>query len=298
MDLQAALKLLEGLEASQLETTRGEIAERIAGTDLDAARGILGMINEQSRPAVGRAAAVKMAAKNMPAARALVAEDRDPVFEALLPAIAAQGQASIDPRAARLLLRDAVGRLVKLENGQGVRPSPSIVLARLLPLAVRVDPDRAADVLWLAVSRRPPLQRLPRTLPVALNQVRPQYLDLAELSALVSRYDRVAAEAIMAPVIDRLEGLTDENWGLGSEGSGIFRAAGAFDARVARKMLDDMPDDPAPPPEAGEGRRVFRRQSKALARIALAEVLGLPPDLRLRDGLIPGSGSWLASLER
>ena len=49
--------------------------------------------------------------------------------------------------------------------GRGVRPAraadgrmvvPSVSMARLLPLAVRVDPDRSSEYLWRAIAARPP----------------------------------------------------------------------------------------------------------------------------------------------
>ena len=49
-------------------------------------------------------------------------------------------------------------RLGKLGDGPSVRPSPAVALARLLPLAARIDPDGAPGDFWLALSRRPPLR--------------------------------------------------------------------------------------------------------------------------------------------
>jgi hypothetical protein len=298
IDLPAALKLLESRAGQpyQLEMIRTGIANRIAAADPAAARRILGMIEEYRQPAARRVACLRMAAKDLPAARGLAAEDRDPMVEALLPAMAARDRAGSDPDGARALLREAVERLGKLGDSQAVRPSPAVALARLLPLAVRIDPDRAPDDLWLALSRRPPLPALPESI-FMTDQVRQRYLDLAELAVLVARYDRAAAEAVFAPVADRLVGLEDENRGLGNEGPAIFRAAGAFDARVAKAMLDGLPEDPTPPADQTIGRPNFRHQSKAKARIALAEILGLPPGLRLREPFLPRDAGWLGDFE-
>ena len=122
-------------------------------------------------------------------------------------------------------------------------------------------------------------------------------LDLAELAARVARYDRAAAEVVFATVADRLPDMVDESWGLGNEGPGIFRAAGAFDARVARALLNDLPEDPAAPAGPPTGRPVFRHHTKAQARLALARTLGLPPGLRLRRPLLGYGEDELGALD-
>jgi hypothetical protein len=114
----------------------------------------------------------------------------------------------------------------------------------------------------------------------------------------VARYDRPAAEAVFAPVADRLAGLVDPDWGLGHEGPALFRAAGAFDARAAKALLEALPEDPAPPAGPPTGQPNFRHHSKAQARIALAKILGLPPGLRLREPFLTGRGDdWLDDFE-
>ena len=299
IDLPAALKLLEGpdLQPQQVEMIRTEIAQRTAANDPGEARRLLGRIEEFRRSPLRRILCYRIAAKDLAAARALAAEDHDPVVEAMLPVIAARSQARSDPAGARVLLREAVERLGKIVDREMVRPSPDVSLASLLPLAVRIDPERAPDYLWLALSRRPPLLDLPES-SMMISQVLPQYLDRAQLAVLVSRYDRIAAETVFAPVADRIVRLLGENWGLGNECDDIFRAAGTVNARLARTMLDILPDD-SPPPENPPGviRPTFHRDNKALARIALAETLGLPPRLRLHKLFPPGPVGWLENFD-
>ncbi len=300
VDLPSALKLVEGraeAQQYQVDTIRSGIVKRIAATNPAEARRILGMIQDQRRRSARRAACLRMAAEDLPAARALAAEDKDPMVAALLPAVAARARAGSDPDGARTLLLESAERLGKLDDNPAGRPSPAVALARLLPLAVRIDPDRAPGYLWLALSRRPPLSALPEPMPM-MPQVRQHYLDLAELAVLVARYDREAAEAVFAPVAARLVGLADELWGLGNEGPALFKAAGAFDARVAQSLLGALPEDPAPPVGRPTGGPDFRHHSKAQARLALAESLGLPPGLRLREPLRPGGDDdWLEVLD-
>jgi len=300
VDLPAALKLLEGggQQQHQIDTLRAGIANRIAATDPDGARRIIGLMEERSQRPARRDACLRMARTDLPAARTLAAENHDPIVEALLPAVAAGARAESDPATARTLLLESVVRLGKLGDGPASQPSPALALARLLPLASRIDPDRAPGYFWLALSLRPPLSSQPEPMPV-MPQVRQHYLDLADLAVLTARYDRPAAEAVFAPVAARLVGMDDEHWGLGPEGLALFRAAGAFDARVARALLDALPEDPTPPAGRIASASGFRHHSKAEARIALAGILGLPPGLRLHELFSPyGGGDWLFRLNR
>ena len=164
IDLPAALKLLEGqaLQPYQLETIRTAIANRIAATDPAAARRLLGMIEENRRPSARRVVCLRMAAKDLAAARALAAEDHDPMVEALLPAVAARPGRSSDPDGARALLREAVERLGEARR----RPDgPARRRPSRWPGYCRwrsgSTPTGRRTILWLALSRRPPLSALP-----------------------------------------------------------------------------------------------------------------------------------------
>jgi hypothetical protein len=294
----AASRLAMKLRAARPEEPPVDIEE-----PLDAIRGgITGQVavtapmfwwhsldEDERERASRRAACLRMAAKDLPAARALAAEDRDPMVAALLPAVASRARAVVDPDGARALLRESVERL---GDGLLIRPSPAIALARLLPMAIRIDPDRAPDILWLALSRCPTIAGLPE--PVEFNPSTLRvYLDMVELACLIARYDRASAEVILAPVVDRLAGLKDEQWGIQNECPALFRAVGAFDARVGRRLVDALPEDPLP--KAATSNFRFRRQFQV--RIALARVLGLAPALRLREPFLPDEAHWLDVLE-
>ena len=284
VDLTVALRLLAGRSAQeqpQVNRALAGVAARVASTDPDGARRALALIPEEARPAATRAAGLRLASKDLPAARALLAGGPDPTPEAFLPAAAARGLVATDPAGARALLLEAVGRIDKLEDSPMRRPGPAVALARLLPLAARLDPDRAPGYLAMALAHRPPLSSLPEPMPV-MPDTRRHYLDLAELAVRVARYDREAAEVVFAPVAARLVRMDDDHWGLGGEGPALFAVAGAFDARVARDLLEALPADP-PAPEPGVFSNGFRHQSKAQARLALARSLALPPAIRLRE---------------
>ena len=301
VDLPEAMKCLEGRDAQQfqLDTVRGGIARRIAATDPAGARRLLAEIEESNRLPARRAICLAMAATDLPTARVVAANGRDPMIAVILPAVAARSKAESDPDAARALLRESVERLSQLDDDRAGWGSPAVTLARLLPLIARIDPDRAPDAFWRALALRPPLSAEPERASVP-PQVRQHYLDLANLAALAGRYDCAAAEVVFAPVAARLPVLDDEHWGLGSEGPAIFRAAGAFDARAAKALLEALPEDPTPPPPSNVIRATDRRHhSKDQARIALARSLGLPPSLRLRVPLqtYAAGEDWLAALD-
>ena len=101
----------------------------------------------------------------------------------------------------------------------------------------------------------------------------------------LARYDRSAAEDVFGPVAERVPGLVDEMWGLGNEGDAIFRAAAGFDARAALALVDALPEDPVQPPDGTAIGPRLRHKTKAKARLAVARMLGLPPELRLREPL-------------
>lgn len=302
VDLPEALKLWEAAPDAHPGANwyRIEIAKRIAATDLDEARKLLDGLKDE-RPWSGRRAIrLELAKTNLDGARTLGTAFEDPITDALLPAMAAKGKAATDPAAARDLLRESVDRLAGLEpsNPPG-EVSPAVLLARLLPLAARVDPDRAPDYLWLALAKRPPAPGpLPSGAPASLTPPAPQiYLDLAELAAVVARYNRPAAEVVFAPVADRLGNMTEgEAWGLGDEGVAAIAAAAIYNARAVKAIIDAFPEDP-PPPEPGQPG--IHRRDKARSRAVAARMLGLPPALRLRTSFLPNrpANDWAAAIE-
>jgi hypothetical protein len=176
---------------------------------------------------------------------------------------------------------------------------PAVAMARLLPLAVRVDPERAPEYLWRAIAARPP--RASGVAPgSATPQVRQQYLVLAELAALVARYDREAAETVFAPVAENAQALIDDRLGLGNEAGAILQSAALFDPRAALAMLDALPEDPEPRQESRPDRPpIFTPRTRQTARLAVARALALSPAARRREALrVPGQFDlWPAMLD-
>ena len=126
----------------------------------------------------------------------------------------------------------------------------------------------------------------------------PQYFGLAELAALVARYDRGAAEVVFAPVAAQFDQVVaDQNRRLGADGFGALAAAGAFDARAAKALVDAFLGDP-PLPRPGESV-ALRRNDKLQAGITVARILGLPPILRFREPFQTqqSMSDWIGAIE-
>ena len=134
----------------------------------------------------------------------------------------------------------------------------------------------------------------------ATPEIRRQYLVLAQLAALVARYDREAAETIFAPVAESAPVLFDDRLGLTEEAGAILEAAAAFDPRAALAIVDALPADPKPKQGPGPGSPpVFRPRVNEKARLAVARVLALPAGARRREALrVPGQPDlWPAVLD-
>jgi len=302
IDLPAALGLLEGDKPDHaLDQRLARMAARVAATDPAAARGLIDRIKDDSNKIQARrAASVRIAAVDLPAARALAEGYPDPVLPAVLPAIAAGKLAGTDPEKARALLLESINRLGRIAEAGVPRQmaQPAVAMARLLPLAARIDPDRAPGYLWFALASRPARPAEPEARPI-MPWHRQAYADLAELAMLIAPYDRPAADAVFAIVAGRVPGIFDDTWGPGDEGTAIVRWAAAYDARAARSMFDVLPEDPVPPKgRAQQPEPRFQHEAKAKARLAIARTLGLPPELRRRhDGAQWSPGAWLAELD-
>jgi hypothetical protein len=288
VDLPAALALLEpGRDEAQL----ARIARRAAANDPAGAERIFARLTQ--RPARLNLLAdlcAGMAERDLPRALAL-AMPGAPGVAALSVAAAARSKASADSAGAKRLLAEAYDRLEPLTATMVV---PSVSMARLLPLAVRIDPDRSSEYLWRAIATRPPRAEGAAHGSATL-ETRQHDLVLAQLAALVARYDREAAETIFAPVADDAQALITYNFDLIEEGGAILQAAAAFDPRAALALIDALPEDPEPK----QGPPAFAPRAKEKARLAVARALALSPGARRREALRgPGQFDlWPAALD-
>jgi hypothetical protein len=225
------------------------ICQRMARADLPRARRILERLNLPAEP-------------NSSPRPELVAEGL---------ALMAADLAETDPTGARALLDEAFDRLNKLASVEprgGDQPI-SNRMAALLPLVERIDPDRLDERLWLAAAHRtPPFDH------AFLNQLQAPVV----LAALVARYDRGMAAAIIAPALDRMPGLLVDAFGFSYMQSTVIKALATYDPRAVTVLVRDLP--------AGARRTPAPRNNwqdasiDAQIRLAAAEALGLPVEER------------------
>jgi hypothetical protein len=243
---------LVGTNIGDREWARYRIARRMARVDLTRARKLLAMVNAQpENPASARPALV-------PYGLGLIASDR----------------AATEPVVARGLLDEAFAGLTKLARAaEGeTNPSASTLMAALLPVVEKIDPERVAERLWLAASCRPPRLQEPSAEAV---------LSDAILALRASRYDRAMAAALVAPVFDRLPVLLDRTDGRGFQDARVFQVLAAYDPRAISTLISTLP---------AAARRTERNSNgypsiapEALARLAAGRMLGMPIDVRRRE---------------
>jgi protocatechuate 3,4-dioxygenase beta subunit len=286
VDVESALALLAG---DKNEPRLSIIARKAAATDPAGAERVLGGMSERlaklgALPDVcaGIAAGDLMKGVN------LAANSGAPGVAALVLAAGARAKASDDPVEARALLARSYDRLEPLAGRMVV---PSVSMARLLPLAVKLDPGRSSEYLWRAIAARPSRTPTINSSTMTL-QIRNQYLALAQLAALVARYDREAAETIFEPVAENAAALLDDRARRGNEAGAILQATACFDARAAVAMLNAASVD------SGRGT-ILRPGVMDQSRLAVARALALPPAVRLREALqVPGQPDlWPAAMD-
>ncbi len=236
------------------EWGRFRIARRMARADLARARKLLLTVAlEPDNPTFARPALV-------PYGLGLIASDL----------------ALTDPAVARGLLDEAFGGLRKIARAAdpGSSPSVSILMAVLLPVVERLDPDRVAERLWLAASCRQP-----RPLEPSGHGPFPDEI----LALLASRYDRAMAAALVAPAFDRLPASMDRTDGNTYYDSRAFQVLAAYDPRAITTVISKLPA------AAGRTQRSINGEvsvaPEALARLAGGEMLGMPIEGRRRAAI-------------
>ena len=268
-------------DASTLARHWVAVAERAAGRDPDLAERLLREhagdpgLTDRDRSVLRAVAAI--AAEDAPRARRLLDLLRVPTRPGIevpdaLPfyglGLIAGAQAAGNPPLARVLLDEAFEGLEKLNRRLNL--PASCVMAGLLPVVEKVDPDRLNERVWQAASRRHDWSSDADA--VALGES-------AALAILIGPYDRALADAIFAPVAAMLPGLTHAAGRLsGYNQSPLFKAVAAYDPRAVRPVLDALP--PADHrPVVGPNERTIPSVEDQF-RLAAALTLGVPPDRR------------------
>ncbi len=205
--------------------------------------------------------------------RALRAVDsaRDPATRASGFAHVALGLAEKDTIGARDAIDRAIQEIDRLRNlAPSPEPSTGGVFhlhatnpaAVILPVVERVAPNRLAEVYWRAVALH--------------SRVDTEHEDLLKRSnasfecILLARYDRDVAAGLFEPFDSYIRGLATET-GLRDELDPSFITAKAcIDPRAAVVLVESV----------STPRNARRGDPTELARIRLAQVLGMPPEQR------------------
>jgi hypothetical protein len=202
-------------------------------------------------------------------------------------ALLAEARADVDPEGARALLDEAFAglrALAEAQPGQVTYPSIDEVMAGLLPLVERLQPDRMAERLWLAVACR-----ANRTEPLEGHRA----ADMLVLALLVSRYDREMAAVIAEPVTAALPELASQSNGGGmpfyrSPGN-PFHVLAALDPRALVAFIGRLPESARVTRDNGQGPTLSVEDR---ARWAGAEMLGMPPEARRRAAIEGPFDAW------
>ncbi|QEH36055.1 Alpha-2-macroglobulin MG1 domain protein [Aquisphaera giovannonii] len=282
---------------------RGAMAIRAAVSDPAAAgrlaRELRHVPNFSESQAVLLRVARNMARRDLPGARAVLdlldgaATPGATASGSLRPyglALLADARAAIDPDGARGLLDEAFAGLRAAAEADLTRPTyppvPS-VMAGLLPLVERLQPDRVAERLWLALACRPT-----RIEPLEASRVSTT-LDLA---MLLSRYDRQVAAAVYEPAGARLPELAGQEYvgGLFNYGGSgdPLKVLAAYDPRALAALIERLPESARVTGDNGQGWATPSLEIQA--RLAGAQMLGLPPEARRQAALETPLTTWPA----
>ena len=253
-DPAEAERLMPPILKNQLDGYRQEyllrICRRMARVDLPRARRLLDLIDQPNEwPSF-----------------------RNPVLFPYGLGLLASELAESDPVRARQLLDEAFSRLHKVSTEQkDYSPIPPIscVMAELLPMIERLEPDRLGERLWLAAGCRTSIQEQPDMFAIDERVI---------LAMLVSRYDRAMPAVIIAPALDRLPELLADTSRNDFNNGPAFKALAAYDPRVVLALLRSLPESARKAPEKAESWNAASLDARV--RIAAAQMLALPVEQR------------------
>lgn len=264
IDGPAALRLIDGYSGNQLNNYRCDVARGLADHDPVEAERLFRLIESPAAPFRMRLAPLaRMTAAGSERAARLARTFIDPCERAFALGTVAHGLAAKDRGAAAGLLEEAYSFLdhaAQLGPTQYGRRDEALTAAALLPVAERLDPALVEGYLRRALSLR-----VPR--PAAGDSARNQDARLADLAAMIARYDRGIARDLLTPQAARLREtlaeISTDSW----SGKPFMRGLALTDPRWAAELVRSLPDTAAPP----------TKNPKQVASRLLAEWLSLLP---------------------
>jgi hypothetical protein len=292
IDLPAAMAIFERrgwtnvgpTDAATINRHRGAAAIRLAGIDPAAAERLIAPASASflERPAVVLKVSRKMANSDLARARRLVEtlDDEPRLGSTAGPALVAFGLgamagelAASRPMEARGLLDQAFAGLRRIAvDGQPGRGQDSVahLMAELLPIVQRLDPDRLAERTWMAAACRRPTVREPGP-----NELEETFA----LAMLVAGYDRAMADVIVAAGLERLpDVLADSSGAHGYVIATAVKSLTAYDPRVIGRLLQALPDAARQPPPRRDQSTPGSMESQI--RLAAGQILGVPSKAR------------------
>jgi Carboxypeptidase regulatory-like domain len=291
IDLPAATVLFERrgwtniskAQPLQIKRSNAQAAVRIAAIDPAATERLIvsSALNPEERPWLILQVARKMAGADLARARRLLETLDDSNSGTIsgrtlvpfgLGAIADELAATNLIQARALLDESFAGlRNVAVDGRTGLgQESIANLMAELLPVVERIDPDRLAERIWLIAACRSPAHPVP------------QPHDLAgtfALAMLVARYDRAIAEVIAAADLEQLPDLlADSGVFYPSPVSTIVKSLTSYDPRAIGPLLQALPDAARRPPSRHDAWNAASIESQI--RLAAVQILGFPSAAR------------------
>ncbi len=279
LDLPAALKLI-GPPKTESYNDRSiyggvfsNVAVRIAATNPAEAERLYGLVRGEGSMA-GRSLVplcARMAPADLPRAHRLAVSAEGPASRATALGAMASALAKTDLRQARDLLDEAFALLT------GAGPGHADEMAWLLPVAQRIDPEGVPGYLWRCLAMHAKVSTSTKD-----DLIR----DRAVIAALVAPYDRDAAAVVFEPVAAELPGLiAGASRDVGYSLRVAILATAVYDPRAAIELVRRVPDG-----NDGPGRPGIA------VRVAAAEMIAVPPAIRLRELARRQFLPWLADL--
>jgi hypothetical protein len=154
--MESALALLEGADGRLVEGF-GNIANKLAAVDPQAAERALDMLpNEYSYAKHAPGVCGRMAASDLPRARAVAAKMANRSEYPYVFGVMASAVSDTDPETARDLLREGFVEIGKRGESNSSRDRTFPYAIALARIAETVDPDSLQEYVWRAISQYPP----------------------------------------------------------------------------------------------------------------------------------------------
>lgn len=231
IDGSAALRLLEGFSGGVLDRLRLDVARSLADHDPAEAERQFRQVDKSGQWFGMRLAPVaRMATVDAERAARLARSYVDPCEQAFALGNVAYALAAKDRKAAVELLDEAYGLLDHADESGVTRTlfrDAAITAAALLPVAEKIDPALVEGYFWRSLSLRQPWPTL-GDMPI-LREIR-----VAELAAMIARYDRAVARDLQLPLI-------------GQVSSQFMLGLAVTDPLWAVERVRAMPESSAPP---------------------------------------------------